>query len=173
MARPTPGVARGRLDDRAARLQPALPLGRLDHGQGRAVLDAAAGVEVLELGQEMAGNIAAGPVQRQQRGLADEVQKAIGHLHGRPGVRSGTDVDAPGNLHCRVVGEHHERETGVVDLGRYGGGGGAPAEDNDQSREPGAQLGQRGRRQAAFGQGDDTSGPGRQPVRRFLRRHRH
>ena len=38
------GVARGRLDDRAARLQAAVGLGRLDHGQRDPVLDRPAGI---------------------------------------------------------------------------------------------------------------------------------
>ena len=46
------GVAGGRLDDRAARLEQAGALGRLDHRQADAVLDRAARVEHLELGQE-------------------------------------------------------------------------------------------------------------------------
>ena len=46
------GVARRRLDDRAARLEQARALGRLDHRQADPVLDRAAGVEHLELGEE-------------------------------------------------------------------------------------------------------------------------
>ena len=46
------GIARGRLDDRAARLQLPLALGLLDHREADPVLDRAAGVEVLELGQD-------------------------------------------------------------------------------------------------------------------------
>ena len=46
------GVAARRLDDGAARLEQPGPLGGLDHGQPDAVLDRAAGVEHLELGQD-------------------------------------------------------------------------------------------------------------------------
>jgi hypothetical protein len=41
---PEAGVAGGGLDDGAARLEPAVGFGRLDHGQTDAVLDRAAGV---------------------------------------------------------------------------------------------------------------------------------
>ena len=46
------GVAGGRLDDRPARLQLPLALGLLDHREADPVLDRAAGVEVLELGED-------------------------------------------------------------------------------------------------------------------------
>ena len=46
------GVAAGRLDDGAAGLELALALGGLDHRQRDPVLDRAARIEVLELGQE-------------------------------------------------------------------------------------------------------------------------
>ena len=45
--------ARGLDDRRAARLDPSLPLGRLDHGHADAVLDRAAGVEHLELAEHL------------------------------------------------------------------------------------------------------------------------
>ena len=44
------GVARGRFDDRAARLELPLTLGRVDHAQRDAVLHRATRVEVLDLG---------------------------------------------------------------------------------------------------------------------------
>src|SRR5205085_10706979 len=50
---PDAGVAGGRLDDRAARLQLPFALGRLDHRQPDAVLDRAAGVQVLELCKDL------------------------------------------------------------------------------------------------------------------------
>ena len=49
---PGAGVARGRLDDRAAGLQPAVALGGLDQRHRDAVLDRAARVERLELGDQ-------------------------------------------------------------------------------------------------------------------------
>ena len=48
------GVAGGRLDDRPARLEQPVALGRLDHREADPVLDRAAGVEVLELGEDAA-----------------------------------------------------------------------------------------------------------------------
>ena len=54
-------VAAGRLDDRrAARLDPAFRLGRLDHRHADAVLDAAARVERLELREQLDAVLAAG-----------------------------------------------------------------------------------------------------------------
>ena len=166
------GVAGGGLDDGAPGQQLAFPLGRGDHGQGGAVLDATSGVQVLELCQQMAGNIAGGPVQRQQRRLAYEVQEAVGRFHGWSGVGSRTDIHAHGSLQRRVVAEQDERETGVVDLGGDGHGGGSLSEDSDHPGDPGAQLGQSSRGHAGSGQRYDASGPGHQPVRRLCRRHR-
>jgi hypothetical protein len=48
------GVAGGRLDDRAAGLEPPVALGRLDHRLADAVLDRAAGILVLELEEQPA-----------------------------------------------------------------------------------------------------------------------
>ena len=52
------GVAGRGLDDRAARPQPALPLGLFDHRHADAVLDAAAGIERLELDQDLRRHVA-------------------------------------------------------------------------------------------------------------------
>ena len=46
------GVAAGGLDDGGTGNKDALFLGIFDHGQGDAVLDAAAGIEILHLGQD-------------------------------------------------------------------------------------------------------------------------
>jgi hypothetical protein len=43
-------VATGRLDEGVARLDATLFLGLLDHAQGNAILDTAAGIEVLQFG---------------------------------------------------------------------------------------------------------------------------
>ena len=51
---PDAGVARRGLDDGAARLQQTVALGGVDHGDGGPVLHAAAGVEHLELRDEVA-----------------------------------------------------------------------------------------------------------------------
>ena len=56
---PDAGVAGGRLDDRPARLELPVALGRLDHREPDAVLHRAAGVEVLELREDPARRRAA------------------------------------------------------------------------------------------------------------------
>ncbi len=50
-------VARRRLDDRAARAQTAVLLRRLDHREPDTVLHRAAGVQILELRQQLPGNV--------------------------------------------------------------------------------------------------------------------
>ena len=80
------GVARRRLDDRAAGLELAGRLGRLDHPGGDAVLHGAAGVEVLDLREDHrtgrgAREIVEGAGQPQERGVADEVQERVDVLH--------------------------------------------------------------------------------------------
>ncbi len=57
------GVAGGRLDDGASGLEAALPLGSRDHRPADAILDAAAGIHVFQLGEDaraLAGGIEAG-----------------------------------------------------------------------------------------------------------------
>ena len=87
MARPTPVLP----EVPSTIVEPgreAGPLGRLDHGRGRAVLHAPAGVEDLELGDERAGKVPADPVEAHHRGVADEVEERVGDLHLRPRDRS-------------------------------------------------------------------------------------
>ncbi len=83
------GIARRRLHDGAAWLEFAGLLGGLDHPQRDPVLDRAAGIEVLDLGQhgravarawQGAGDLA----QPQQRRIADEVDQGIVDLHLSP-----------------------------------------------------------------------------------------
>ena len=69
------GVARGRFDDRPAGLELAGSLGRLDHPEADPVLHAAAGIEHLELPDELApdsparsGSAGAGECRRSRRG---------------------------------------------------------------------------------------------------------
>ena len=81
------GVARRRLDDRAARAQEAGPLGRLDHRQADPVLDRPAGVERLELGEDERlllerSDAARDPADPDQRRPPDEVEDGLGVLHG-------------------------------------------------------------------------------------------
>ena len=80
------GVAGGRLDDRAAGLELAGGLRGLDHPGRDAVLHRAAGVEVLHLGQHERAVGAAvreveGPVEPDQRGVADQVEERVHVLH--------------------------------------------------------------------------------------------
>ena len=68
------GVAARGLDDRRpARLDPALLLGRLDHGHADAVLDRAAGVEPLELAEDLGAALGREPAEFDHRGAADVV----------------------------------------------------------------------------------------------------
>ena len=86
MARPWPVLPRRRLDDRAARLEQAGPLGGLDHRQPDAVLDRAAGVEHLELGEQQRLPLERTEVADDARDpdegrVADEVEDGLGVLH--------------------------------------------------------------------------------------------
>ena len=72
------GVARGRLDDRPARLELPLALGLLDHREADPVLHRAARVQVLELGEDprrgpaaRAGRAGRSAVRRRGRGGSD------------------------------------------------------------------------------------------------------
>ena len=58
------------------------------------VLDAAARVEQLELGQQVAVQVAADAVEAHQRGVADEVHQPVGHLHRAARVGGGQDPHA-------------------------------------------------------------------------------
>ena len=84
------GVARGRLHDRAARLQGPGGLGGLDHPGGDAVLHRPAGVEVLHLREDQralrGGSVTGrrevqGPAETDQRSVADQVEKRVRILH--------------------------------------------------------------------------------------------
>ena len=85
-----PGVARRRLDDRAARPQQPVALRRLDHREADPVLHRAAGAQHLELGEHerlvLEGADAPGQAaDPDERRLADEVEDGLGVLH-EPGV---------------------------------------------------------------------------------------
>jgi hypothetical protein len=75
------GVAGGRLDDGAARLQLPVALGRVDDARGDAVLGAAARVQVLDLHQHGRRDALDHPVQLDERGVPDEVEDRVGVLH--------------------------------------------------------------------------------------------
>ena len=72
---PDAGVARGRLDDRPAGPELPLALGRLDHRHPDPVLVRAAGVQVLELGEQGRLDIARDPFEPDDRGMADQVEQ--------------------------------------------------------------------------------------------------
>jgi hypothetical protein len=75
-------IAGGGLDDGAARLQLAVPLGVLDHLRRDAVLDGSAGVQVLQFDQDCGLDAVGHVVELDERGIADEVQDGLGVLHG-------------------------------------------------------------------------------------------
>ena len=123
MASPDPGVARGRFDDGAAPSQQPLGLGGLDHGQGGPVFGAAAGVEELELGEQLAGQVPADAVHANQRRVADEVDERVGGLDGRAGVGDRRDLDAWPGVERHVAVDGH-RQAGPVQLAGHVGGPG-------------------------------------------------
>jgi hypothetical protein len=75
------GVARRGLDDRAARFEQAVALGGVDHRHRRPVLDAATRVEELDLGEEVALEVATDPTETHQWRVAHQVEQRVGHVH--------------------------------------------------------------------------------------------
>jgi len=163
-------VPRRGFHDGATGQELSISLGGGDHGNGRAVLHAPARVQVLEFGQQMAGQVAPGVVQGQKRRLADQVEQAVGDLHGPAGVGRRKDFDA-GRRHGGVIGDQHERDAGIMDVGCHGGSRRPGTEHCHQPGDPGAQLGQGRRRQCGLSQVDDALGPCRKPIRWLGRRH--
>ncbi len=94
------GVARRGLNDGAARFQPARLLSRLDHRQGDAVLDGAAGVLALQL-QEQAAGAGVDPRHLDHRRLADQVQQTLG----RTAENRGVGHRHEGRLRCTLSNE--------------------------------------------------------------------
>jgi len=134
---PHAGVAAGRLDDRPAGAQPALPLGRVDHRHRDPVLHRATGVDVFQLpehrcpgprprtapppragrrivvGRPQARGGRDGRVQPDQRGVTDQ----IGHLVDDPAatVVAGTVRD----LHRRHPPASGAADSGCVEEGEH------------------------------------------------------
>ena len=79
--------------------QPAPALGLLDHGHADAVLDAAAGIERLELDQHPRGHTLAQPMQRDQRRPTDRVEDALARSLSR-----GVLTLACGHVHSPIFG---------------------------------------------------------------------
>ena len=76
------GIAGSGFDDGATRLQLATAFRSLDHGQGDAVLDRAAGVLILQLDEQLTG-AAIQVAERQYRRIADHLEQWVGrHRHG-------------------------------------------------------------------------------------------
>ncbi len=90
---PVAGVAGRRLDDRAARFEQPGLFGCLDHREPDAVLDGAARIEHLELGEDERETVrgtepAQQTVDPDERRLPDEVEDRLGVLH-RPEYTEG------------------------------------------------------------------------------------
>ena len=76
------GVARRRLDDRAAGLELPVALGGLDERHGDAVLDRSARVERLDLGDDLRGQAGAKARQPDERRVADGVEDRVPDVDG-------------------------------------------------------------------------------------------
>ncbi len=162
---PDARVARGRLDDRAPRLQQAVALGRVDHGDRGPVLHAAAGVEHLQLPEQLPGDAPADPVQVHQGGVADQVEQGVGR-------GQEVDVDGRADLDAGQSGVARRRPVGVEDRGQAG-----PVEAlGDRHRVVAGAVHADLAGQAATGEGDrlrvdlgageahDVAGPGEQAL---------
>jgi hypothetical protein len=71
------GVARGRLDDRAAGLQQAVAFRALDHADADAILHRESGIEDLHLAEDVGVRAAADAMQTQHRRVADEIEDGV------------------------------------------------------------------------------------------------
>ena len=109
------GVARRRFDDGATETEQPVGFGGIEHCEGRPVLDAATGIEVLELGQQMAPQVSPDPVEPNERRLADEIECALSNLHRRTGIGYRVHLDPLWRSH-RLVREQDRRKSGLVDL---------------------------------------------------------
>src|SRR2546430_2018711 len=118
-------VAGGGLDDRAAGLELALGFGLLDHNKPDPVLDRAAGVEVLELGQDLRLDVATERVEPDDRCVADELQS--GGILARHAQGSLVGWPRRNSLACRPFvhpdnGKEWGMKIAVVGRGNVGGG---------------------------------------------------
>ena len=90
------GVAGRAFDDHAARPQQPARFGVAHDVQRGAVLHRPARVEELALAEDLAAGLLGGLAQAHQRRVADQIDEAAAHLHGRRGGPS-TRVKAPAN----------------------------------------------------------------------------
>ncbi|SKP30437.1 Uncharacterised protein [Mycobacteroides abscessus subsp. massiliense] len=82
-----PSIARGGLDDGAARLEQPRLLGGLDHLDGDAVLRAAAGIEVFDLGCHRREALGHHRVEPDEGGVADQIRDMLGDAHAGNAIR--------------------------------------------------------------------------------------
>ncbi len=115
---PDPGVARRRFDDRSAGEELAVTFRCVEHGQRRPVLHRAPGIEQLEFRDQLTVQLAAHPVESDHRGVADQREERVGHLHRRAGVAEPTHLHALDLPHLGV-GVELDQEAGVVELPGY------------------------------------------------------
>ena len=87
-------VARRRFDDGATETEQPVGLGGIEHREGRPVLDAATGIEILEFGQKVTRQISPDPVEPDERRVADEIECAFRHLHRRAWIGDRVHLDA-------------------------------------------------------------------------------
>src|SRR5207342_3169565 len=85
-------IPRRRLDDRPAWSELPFLLGRFDHRQADPVLHRAAWIQVLELCEELAGNVTAQALEPDDRSVADELEngRVLASRHGRKRIASRT-----------------------------------------------------------------------------------
>ncbi len=84
---PDARVTGGWLDDRAAGAKLSLALGRVDHREADPILVRTTGVEVFELREEPGLDVAADPVEANDRGRTDELeQRGVRARHRQPSL---------------------------------------------------------------------------------------
>ncbi len=162
---PDAGVPRRAFHDRRPGLQQSLALRLLDHRDGRTILDAPAWVQELELGEELARQVPRSPVEPDERGIADQVEKRFGGLYRRASVgerdhlhaleATGRGVDA---VFVQLDGNARP-----VQLDRQVQS--PRADDAHLSREPSPQIGHQVRERLIGGDDHNLVGAQRQPFR--------
>jgi hypothetical protein len=107
------GVARGRLDDRAARLELTAPLRVFDHRERDSILDRAARIRPLRFHPDF-GAVAEQAVDPDVRGVADGLEDVGGfHQAGSSGGAGGKS-DASKPFARRSSGNHHDHRKTIA-----------------------------------------------------------